>query len=371
MQETSSSSSLSRIANVYISPFPKALPRPQEKKVENALKNLFSTLTDSLRYLNVSKTLAAKILYPTSDGQKWEDRRQVMQKDLGGVRIRAQSPDGSLLDGMLFPANSSSDPLSQKAMVFVPGMDGYYEDDFSDYLIRLFKDKLPSMNFLILNHPDVMASKGNLTVDGMALTAFTACSYLIEKVGINPNDLIVYGQSLGGVAATRGARWLQVEYPEAEMKLINERSFLNFPEVVEAYYGNGPIGRLLNYASDSTGWSTPDVLDAFDAIKGDKLVIYSPYDGVVLKTFSLFQKLEARGNSGEKVKILEMEGENIKPEEHWRKFTPREEDTMIYEIHHMFGQTFKAPQKETLSLLTPLVEDENPFASMIGEQFFD
>ena len=348
------------VATHFRAPIPIALTKPSGEIKETAATQ-FSSLMESLSQFSVSRSLAAKIMYPTSDGPEWEERRKEME-DEGGVRMQAESPDGSLLDGILFPACSTGDPLSQKAIIFVPGMDGYYEDGFSHYLIDLFKEKLGNINVLILNHPSVMASKGELTCVGMALTAFTGCKFLIEGLGLKANDLIVYGQSLGGVAATRGTQWVQMEHPEAEMKLINERSFHNLPDVV----GDGVMGLGLKYGTEKAGFSTPDLVEAFDAIKGEKLVIYSPYDGMVLKAHSLFQKLYQRG-LGQKVSILEMEGETVKKEEHWRTFTPKEEERLIMEIRRMLGLGFEREVKVTKA---PQTSDAFPFADMMADKIF-
>ena len=41
--------------------------------------------------------------------------------------------------------------------------------------------------------------------------------------------------------------------------------------------------------TEAGNWPTTDVIEDFDALKGAKLVIYSDYDGMVLKVVSLYQ----------------------------------------------------------------------------------
>jgi hypothetical protein len=296
----------------------------------SGLSNSFSNFSNQ-----ISNQVSSIILYPNFDSPKWEKKRKEIQEKLGAENIQVPSSDGFLLDGMLFPPYSKNDLLSKKALVFAPGADGYYEDNFSFYFVSLIKQKLGDINVIILNYPSVMKSKGNLNPDSMASTVVTSCKYLIEEKGISPDDIIIYGQSLGGVAAVRGARNVQRKYPQAHIKLISERSFLNLPDVVHGYFKGGNIGKCMQSMTTFASWTTTDVLECWQELKGAKLIIYSEFDGVVLKTHSLYQAVKY-GDSQDTPKVLMMEGSEISPKEHWRTFTEKEEDAIVQEMVHMF-----------------------------------
>ena len=307
--------------------------------------SIFSGISDSFSYF--ANQISAKILYPISNNEQFEQRRKEKEKTLGGVRIQApflekQSEMDNhqallTLDGMLFPT-AEEGPLSKKGIVFAPGADGYYEDKFSGYIVSLIKQKLGDINIIILNYPTVLANqnKGTLTPDSMALTVASAFQYLVKNKDLQPDDIMIYGQSLGGVASIRGARLIQHQYPDAKNKLINERSFLNLPDV--AYQLFGLLGGVMKFSTECALWTTTDVLEAWNEIKGRKFVIYSEYDGMVAKTHSLYQAIQDQAiqQSQEPVGFLSMEGERVSIGEHYREFRLNEEEIIIHEMQNMF-----------------------------------
>ncbi len=344
---------------LYRAPYPKALNNQlaeeqsveqQDDKVIGCSRSLLSSLNKSFSELGdyIVSQINTNILYPVVDGSKWEKRREEIQKNLNGERINnVISLEGDRLDGMFFPAIAEKDnPLAKKAIVFVPGADGYYEDEFTYYFVSFVKEKLGDINIVVFNYPSVLVSEGNLNPDSMAMTVYTACSYLKDKVGIPLDDMLVYGQSLGGVATIRGSKLVQEQYPEAQFKIATERSFCNLPDVVEELCGGGKIGSAMKSLTAAGDWTTTDVIEDFNALKGNKLVIYSDYDGMVRKVVSLYQALQASEGHGN-VRVLSMEGEKVSTGEHWRKFTSSEEAALVGEFLHLFG-------------LVPIEECESP-----------
>jgi hypothetical protein len=188
--------------------------------------------------------------------------------------------------------------------------------------------------------------KGSLNPDSMASTVFSAFQYLVKERGIQPNDIITYGQSLGGVASVRGARQAQRLYPDAKVKLVNERSFLNLPDVVYQLFG--PVGGMMKSMTEWASWTTTDVLESWEEIKGEKLVIYSEYDGVVLKVKSLYEAIHKKDDSS--VKVLSMEGSEVAGKEHWRTFTVNEEKAIIQQMRNMLGLVLEDEQVDLASV---------------------
>lgn len=305
--------------------------------------SIFSEISDFFSQL--ANQLSAKILYPISNSKEFEKRRKEMEETMGGVRVQVpflqeESKQGGLeelftLDGMFFPFTQEG-PLSKKGIIFSPGADGYYEDNFSNYFVSLIKQNLGDINVIILNYPTVLAnkSKGSLTPDSMALTVFSAFEYLVKNRGLQPDEIMICGQSLGGVAAVRGARLIQRQFPDAKIKLMNEKSFLNLPDATYQLFG--PLGAVIKFSTEYALWTTNDVLEAWNEIKGRKFVIYSEYDGMVSKADSLYQAIL---DSGEYVAFLSMEGEQVSIKEHYREFSLNEEKAIIHEMHNMFDIT--------------------------------
>ncbi len=331
----------------YIVPRPKGTTEEVQsnKIVEPLFIPIFLNSMSKLGEVGTSlkRKIIAKALYPVPDGAEWILKRNEMQTKHGGERIQFHSPDGSVLDGMFIPSKSNDDLYCQRAFVFVPGMNSYYEHVFFDYFTTLLRTKLGDVNFLALNHPGVMVSEGDLSCDGMALSVFSGCSYLIEKKHIDPSNIVIYGQSLGGVAATRGAKLLQNEYSDSKLNLIHERSFVSFPEVVEKFCGSGLIGaKLRSYLEDDDStWSTKDSPEDFETIKGNKLIIYSKFDSVVPFEFSFYKKLHEQKPNLPNVKVLSLPGERLREQEHYRIFSSDEEDVIIEEIKYMLGLPYK------------------------------
>ncbi len=331
----------------YIVPKPRGtIDAVQNNKiVESSNIPIFLNSTVKLSEVKATlkKRLIAKALYPLTDSTEWIFKRNEIKSKHGGERVKFHSPDGSVLDGMFIPSKSNEGLFSERAFVFVPGMNSYYEHVFFDYFITLLRKKLGDVNFLALNHPGVMVSEGELSCDGMALSVFSGCSYLIEKKHLDPSIIVIYGQSLGGVAATRGGKLLQNEYPDSELNLIHERSFVSFPEVVEKFCGSGFIGgQLRSYLEDEEStWSTTDSPEDFEILKGNKLIIYSKFDCVVPFDFSFYKKLHEQKPNLSNVKVLSLPGEMLREQEHYRIFSSDEEDVVIEEIKRMLGLPYK------------------------------
>ncbi|WP_068466305.1 alpha/beta hydrolase [Candidatus Protochlamydia phocaeensis] len=292
--------------------------------------------------------LCSKILFPSSDGVEWEEKRIKLQEEFQAQRVSLESPDGSQLDGMLFPSTSKDAQLAKKAILFAPGADGFYEDNFSYYLVKLIKRHVGNINILIVNYP-VMASKGELNLESMKLTIFSGCSFLINERDIKPDDLIVYGQSLGGVASIKGTLFFQQTYPDAMINVINERSFADFPSVVQ-HTGGRVLGFLGRKLFESNNWQTPHIEEEFNSLRGQKFVIYSKYDGVVGKSNTLYKRLKSKkAFLTTDVKVLFMEGSKVQASEHMRQFSAKEEIAIGLEMRNMLG--LPTPSDLTASLV--------------------
>jgi len=88
-------------------------------------------------------------------------------------------------------------------------------------------------------------SEGNPSEQGTYRDAEAAWRYLIEQRQVNPNEIIIFGRSLGGGVAS----WLARGYQPGA--LILESTFLSLPDIAATIYPYFPIRLLLRFEYDT------------------------------------------------------------------------------------------------------------------------
>lgn len=270
--------------------------------------------------LNPIALLCKRILFPSNDAQPLTIKRESLLKD--GNELVEVNSGLTAWNGIYFPAK---DP--QKAIVFLTGADGYYEDNFSSYFVKLIQRKFDDISVLILNYPSVNLSHGTLNLMSIQQTAVEAFNYLIHEKKFPQKKILFYGQSMGGLAAIYGALELDLHIP-----IICERTCANLPLVGQNLYGNGILGRIVKWTLSLGGWSTFNLKEDFKKLKGPVLIVHNPYDGVVLRTHSLYYHVKDYF----KGRFLLMDGEILSFEEHLRTFNELEENLIAHNIDSMF-----------------------------------
>ncbi len=97
------------------------------------------------------------------------------------------------------------------------------------------------LDILIFDYRGYGQSEGTPTEHGTYRDAEAAWRYLIEERRVNPNEIIVFGRSLGGAVAS----WLaQSQTPGA---LILESTFTSFPDIAATLYPYLPVRLLLRF----------------------------------------------------------------------------------------------------------------------------
>lgn len=107
------------------------------------------------------------------------------------------------------------------------------------------------------------------------LDAEAAWQYLIESRGIDPEEIIIFGRSLGGAVAT----WLATQHQSKA--LIAESAFLSIADVAAHYYPFLPVRLLSRFDYNSKG--------NIQQINVPVLVVHSPVDDII--PYSHGQKL--------------------------------------------------------------------------------
>ncbi len=123
------------------------------------------------------------------------------------------------------------------------------------------------MSVFIFDYNGYGKSSGKPSEDNTYKSAESAWNYLINKKHIKPNDIILFGRSLGGSIAT----WLAMNHtPKA---LIIESTFTSMKELASRFYIFMPVRLLLRYNYNTIGY--------LKTVKAPVMVIHSRDDELV------------------------------------------------------------------------------------------
>ena len=148
-------------------------------------------------------------------------------------------------------------------MLFLHGNGG----NISHRLEKLLIYHQLGLSVFIIDYRGYGSSEGKPSEQGTYLDAGAAWNYLIKDKAIPGNNIIIYGESLGGAVAI----WLASHYqPEA---LILESTFTSLADIARHYYPYLPVSLLarIKYPSD----------ERIKTVHCPVLFIHSPYDDIV------------------------------------------------------------------------------------------
>jgi hypothetical protein len=208
--------------------------------------------------------------------------REELIQQLGAERITLETPDQVQLDGIFCPGL-----LSTKTILFAPGNAMQYETSgpFIDFL------KHTGANVMMVNPRGVGESHGSPTPEGLALDIYTAYEYLINEKGLDPDDILLYGYSMGGCYGNRGAALVQEKYPDKALPSLIDRSFSNL--AIEVYFTAlnyvPPILAAIAYWAIIFFSCQMDSKAASDRLRGNRVIIYHPLDQVIPFEASFYQ----------------------------------------------------------------------------------
>jgi len=153
-------------------------------------------------------------------------------------------------------------PQAKSTLLFFHGNAG----NIGDRLGKILFFHQLGLNVLIIDYRGYGKSEGKPTEEGMYQDALAAYSYLIEDRGINPQNVVIYGASLGGTAAVDLASQRQAG------ALIVDSSFSNAVDMAKKIYPFIP-SFLINIKLDS--------LNKIENVAIPKLFIHSVDDQLV------------------------------------------------------------------------------------------
>lgn len=160
--------------------------------------------------------------------------------------------------------------------------------------------RLPSLKFFnelgvsifILDYRGYGKSEGKPGEQGTYRDAEAAWLFLVNEKNIRPEEIIIFGRSLGGAVAS----WLAAKYQSAAV--ILESTFTSMADMGRHYYPYLPI-QLINHIKY-------DTLERVKKIKSPLLIIHSREDEIVPFRFS--ETLYAAAN--EPKQFLEINGDH-------------------------------------------------------------
>ena len=169
------------------------------------------------------------------------------------------TPDGTVINAWFIPS-----PGSKKVLLWFHGNGGNLSHRVVQ--LRMLHDAL-GMNILMIDFRGYGRSEGVVGEEGTYQDALTSYDYLLTRPDIDPEAIVIYGQSLGAAVATE----LAVQRKEAG--LILEAPFTSIRDMAKITFPWLPIGRLL-----STRY---DLLSKINRVQAPLLLIHGDEDEVV------------------------------------------------------------------------------------------
>lgn len=260
-------------------------------------------------------------------------------------KITLTAPDDIKLDGVFFPNH-----LKDKAIIYGFGNGEQWESVHPDRISLLLST---GANLLLVNPRTVGQSEhASPNEEGLSLDIWSAYDFLIREKGIDPNNILAIGNSMGGAITSLGAALAQEQYPDKKIKAINIRSFFKLSKEVweildrniskDAYCGLSRFFPCLASNFIRLIGGELDSAVAFQKLKGEKSIFWVKSDDVIPYPAQMHAVL------GKSVDSVEMRADLSDP--HNRDFTDTEAMALLERIKHMLG--IAIDQRQSLSQFT-------------------
>jgi fermentation-respiration switch protein FrsA (DUF1100 family) len=179
-------------------------------------------------------------------------------------KIQLKTPDNLMLSAWYIPAKNA-----RFTLLFCCGNGGNISDRLAN--INIFNGL--GVNCLIFNYRGYGTSGGKPSEKGLYIDAQTAYDWLINEKKISSENIIIYGQSLGGSVAAYLASNVKAK------GLIVESSFTSFTDIAKKHYPYLPIKLLAKYKFKT--------IDYLKKVNYPVLIIHSRNDEIVPFEFGL------------------------------------------------------------------------------------
>jgi len=173
-------------------------------------------------------------------------------------KVQLKTTDGLILSAWFIPAEKA-----EFTVLLCDGNGGNMSHRLD--LINIFNEL--GLNCLIFDYRGYGASGGKPTEQGVYIDAQTAYDWLINEKMIEPEEIIMFGQSLGGSIAAHLASNVKVQ------GLIIESGFTSYIDIGRKFYPYMPVRLFARY-----GFRTSDYLKKVNC---PVLIIHSRNDEII------------------------------------------------------------------------------------------
>lgn len=186
--------------------------------------------------------------------------------------VQLKSKDGVNLHGWYLPVKNS-----KKLVLFFHGNAGNISHRGDS--IKIFHEL--RLNVLIIDYRSYGKSEGKASESGLYEDAATAWNYLQQTLGYSPDDIIIFGRSLGGAIATELATKVNAGglIVESSFSSIKQMSRIRLPFISRLVYSR--------YSFDTES--------KINQVRFPVLVIHSPDDEMI--PYSFGEKIFNAANS--------------------------------------------------------------------------
>lgn len=132
-----------------------------------------------------------------------------------------KNADGQVLHGWYFPGGAPN-----RTLIYYHGNAG----NIGDRLPKIRKLYGIGMNIFLFDYRGYGGSEGRPSIDGLVADSLTAYRYVLSREDVDPNHIILYGESLGGAMA------LEVAVQERYKAIILEGTFTSVKEMAKSAY---------------------------------------------------------------------------------------------------------------------------------------
>lgn len=303
--------------------------------------NVEAALEGVTGWWSMIKALLYVIYSPESVKVDKSSLGQEMLRDYRGESIQLKTPDGASIDGIFIPGDHSPEK------VILCGFGNGISWELNERGVTELKPLGASI--MMINPRGVGKSTGSLYEKGYALDVYSAYEYLIHQKGIDPENILVIGESMGAANGVCGAALVQEKYPDKQISAINRRSFSTLDAEAQALLGQECeswigwflLGFLALLAKGL--WLDMDVAAAWEKLKGKKIIYRHEKDGIILDTASLAKKVREIEGDNRVTTIMKM---HVHQEDkyngcyaHNRPFCSQE----LSALHHQIADILQLP----------------------------
>lgn len=191
-----------------------------------------------------------------------------------------ETSDGLRLTGWYIPAENS-----QRTILFCHGNGGNMMHCLDS--INIFSNL--GLNCFIFDYRGYGDSEGKPTEEGTYLDAAAAYKWLTEEKKVSPDDIIVFGRSLGGTIAAHLVSKVNV------LALIIESSFTSYVDIGRKFYPYMPVRWFASFSYRT--------IDYIKQVHCPVMIIHSRNDEIVPFEFGL-ELYEAANEPKELIEIF-------------------------------------------------------------------